>query len=152
MDANPPPCRYWVSGRGCFHGDRCRQYHNPDLRENNICHKFQRGRCDKGDLCSRIHPQASSAEQPAPNATPNAPEQSKDVMIRSLKRALRDQLNNDMADAQMDEMARKKKMRCFYEAKLHPDKWMAWPEMEEVMTEVFKELNSKRTEYERGIQ
>ena len=56
----------------------------------------------------------------------------------------------DIADEQMDTQARKQKMKCIYQRMIHPDKWMEWPQMVQVMTEVEKELNAKRMRYEVG--
>ena len=145
-------CKYWVLGRGCYSGTKCRFYHDPELREQNFCHKFNRGTCGFGDLCARIHEKPStSGEQVASNTVPIAPEQRKEVVVSCLKTALRDQLNHDVDDKNMDDTARKRKFLCFYEAKLHPDKWTGWPEMEQVMSEICKDLNSKRTRYEAGF-
>ena len=134
-----------------------------------MCHKFQRGQCLKGDLCSRIHTQHSSSQEgEAQNAAEAAAsaeaarhaglettgiaqrtreEVLSDGLVRSLKEALRHQLNIDIE--QMDTQARKRKMKV-YQRLIHPDKWMEWPQMVQVMTEVEKELNSKRMRYEVG--
>ena len=52
-------CRYWVQGRGCKRGDRCRSWHDLQLRELNFCHIFLRNDCEHV-LCNRIHPAPAS--------------------------------------------------------------------------------------------
>jgi hypothetical protein len=94
---------------------------------------------------------ARKAAEEAAAAAQRTPEQvCTDVLVRSLKEALRNQLNIDIADELMDTQARKRKMKNVYQRILHPDKWMGWSQMEKVMNEVEKELNSKRIRYEVG--
>ena len=75
---------------------------------------------------------------------------SKDSLLKSLKRSLITQLNTDLEDAELDEDGRRRKVRCFYKTKLHPDKWMGWPEMAGIMTELSKELNNVQSRFEKG--
>ena len=148
-------CRYWVKGRGCYKAENCHQVHDPIHRDKNLCHRFQRGRCENGDLCARIHLGWASAGSdgsvpPPPQEHPPPPITLKTQLVANISQALSDQLNADVQDVEMDITSRKRKWMCFYQRRLHPDTWTGWPAMEEVMTEVAKELNAKRSRYEDG--
>ena len=127
-------CRYWEEGRGCFNQDRCRYIHDPELRDKNRCHRFQRGVCKYGNGCPRLHEEVSHQAHPPGDGSTLLT----DLLWRSMS-----------ADKKhLDETARRLKFKAFYLAKFHPDKWEQSMEIAaEMATPVTQWLNVMKEWY-----
>ena len=152
MDRPSRECPYWANGRGCKRDhitpDCCRKgYHDPSKRKLNLCRRFQRGRCDLGDSCHRLH----ECEEQEPSAGPGSSFPHDEVNARKLTtdylvRSLLSQMQQDIANG----LNTKHQFRTFYAARLHPDKWNNWGDLATIMTEVFKQLESYKEAYLAG--
>ena len=145
MDRPSRECPYWANGRGCKRdhitpGCCEKGYHYPSKRTLNLCHRFQRGRCDRGDSCRRLHDAGPGSS--FPHEEVNARKLTTDYLVRSLL----SQMQEDIANGCNTEH----QLRSFYAARLHPDKWNNWGDLATIMTEVFKQLENKEEAYLAG--
>ena len=144
-------CRYWVQGRGCRKGTSCDEVHDQLFRVNNLCHRFGRGACNKGEFCNRLHEGPNTQQNGFVESRVVEPESDltrrRSVILVNMRASLIECMQADKTQTSEDERAIKLRN---LKARLHSALWADWPDMIWVNRKLYEDLEIMEEEYLAG--